>query len=130
MRYPSNLISCSHSGPRGGASTILQSSGLTHVGRPGEWLGASSSLDFAVSAREAVVSILRQICEGDLIDMPGKMKLQLAATHALAAAVKTVDLVHKAVGTTGIRYRQISAGISGAGATRRCTKPAREFWST
>ena len=35
--------------------------------------------------------------------MPGKIKLQLAATYAVAAAVRVVDLVHKAVGTTGIR---------------------------
>src|ERR1700736_221112 len=38
MRYPSYLISCSHSGPFGGASTRLQSCGfgLTHFGRSGE----------------------------------------------------------------------------------------------
>src|ERR1700737_1894384 len=36
MRYPSYLISCSHSGPCGGASTSLQSCGLTHFGRPGD----------------------------------------------------------------------------------------------
>jgi alkylation response protein AidB-like acyl-CoA dehydrogenase len=35
--------------------------------------------------------------------MPRKMKLQLAATHAVAAAAKVVDLVHSAAGTTGIR---------------------------
>ena len=38
-----------------------------------------------------------------LLDMPRKMKLQLAATHAAASAAKTVDMVHAAAGTTGIR---------------------------
>jgi alkylation response protein AidB-like acyl-CoA dehydrogenase len=32
-----------------------------------------------------------------------QMKLQLAATYAVAAAVRVVDLVHKVAGTTGIR---------------------------
>src|SRR3984893_1262832 len=36
IRYPSYLISCSHPGPCGGASTSLQSCGLTHFGRTGE----------------------------------------------------------------------------------------------
>jgi alkylation response protein AidB-like acyl-CoA dehydrogenase len=40
---------------------------------------------------------------GRVIDMPGKMKLQLAATYAAAAAAKVVDLVHTAAGTTAIR---------------------------
>ncbi len=35
--------------------------------------------------------------------MPGKLQLQLAATYAVAASVRVVDLVHKAVGATGIR---------------------------
>jgi hypothetical protein len=33
MRYPSYLISCSHSRPWGGASTTLQRYGLPHFGR-------------------------------------------------------------------------------------------------
>jgi alkylation response protein AidB-like acyl-CoA dehydrogenase len=41
--------------------------------------------------------------QNQIIDMPRKMKLQLAATHAVAAAAKVVDLVHSAAGTTGIR---------------------------
>jgi indole-3-acetate monooxygenase len=52
---------------------------------------------------EALQEVWDKALEGHLIDMPGKMKLQLAATYAIAAAVRTVDLVHKAVGTTGIR---------------------------
>ncbi len=52
---------------------------------------------------EALREIWDEALEGRLIDMPGKMKLQLAATYAVAAAVKVVDLVHKAVGATGIR---------------------------
>ena len=41
--------------------------------------------------------------QGHVIDMPGKMKLQLAATFAAAAAARVVDLVHAAAGTTSIR---------------------------
>ena len=52
---------------------------------------------------EALREIWEKALEGRLIDMPGKMKLQLAATYAVTAAVKVVDLVHKAVGATGIR---------------------------
>lgn len=33
----------------------------------------------------------------------GKTKLRLAASHAVAAAARVVDLVHKAVGKVGIR---------------------------
>jgi indole-3-acetate monooxygenase len=59
------------------------------------------------AARAYVYEALRQVwdkaLQGQLIDMPGKMKLQLAATHAAATAAKAVDLVHAAVGTTGIR---------------------------
>ena len=49
IRYPSYLISCSHSGPRGGASTSLQSCGLTHLGRPGEWPSGRLFIDFAIT---------------------------------------------------------------------------------
>jgi indole-3-acetate monooxygenase len=52
---------------------------------------------------EALREIWDNALAGRLIDMPGKMKLQLAATYAVAAAVRVVDLVHKAVGTTGVR---------------------------
>jgi len=52
---------------------------------------------------EALREIWERALEGHLIDMPGKLKLQLAATYAVAAAVGVVDLVHKAVGATGIR---------------------------
>jgi indole-3-acetate monooxygenase len=52
---------------------------------------------------EALREIWQKALEGHLIDMPGKLKLQLAATYAVAASVRVVDLVHKAVGATGIR---------------------------
>ena len=52
---------------------------------------------------EALREVWDKALEGRLIDMPGKMKLQLAATYAVAASVQVVDLVHKAVGATGIR---------------------------
>jgi alkylation response protein AidB-like acyl-CoA dehydrogenase len=52
---------------------------------------------------EALREVWDRAVQGHVIDMPGKIKLQLAATHALVAAMKTVDLVHKAVGTTAIR---------------------------
>jgi len=35
--------------------------------------------------------------------MPQKMRVQLAATHAIVEAVAAVDLVQAAVGTTGLR---------------------------
>jgi alkylation response protein AidB-like acyl-CoA dehydrogenase len=38
--------------------------------------------------------------------MPRKMKLQLAASHAGVASAHVVDLVHKAVGASGIRQEQ------------------------
>jgi alkylation response protein AidB-like acyl-CoA dehydrogenase len=52
---------------------------------------------------EAARAVWDNACHGQLIDMPGKVKLQLAATFAMAAAARVVDLVHAAVGTTGIR---------------------------
>lgn len=52
---------------------------------------------------EALQEVWDKALQGRVIDMPGKMKLQLAATHAAAAAARAVDLVHAAVGTTGIR---------------------------
>src|SRR5207244_2090999 len=50
MRWPSYLISCSHTGPCGGASTSLQSCGLTQLGSP---VGSPRRLlfiDFAITA--------------------------------------------------------------------------------
>jgi alkylation response protein AidB-like acyl-CoA dehydrogenase len=44
--------------------------------------------------------------EGQRIDMPRKMKLQLAASHAVVASAHVVDLVHKAAGASGIRQDQ------------------------
>jgi len=59
------------------------------------------------AARAYVYEALREVwdkaLQGKLIDMPGKMKLQLAATHAAAISARAVDLVHAAAGTTGIR---------------------------
>jgi alkylation response protein AidB-like acyl-CoA dehydrogenase len=52
---------------------------------------------------EALRDVWEKALEGCVIDMPGKMKLQLAAVYAAAASAKVVDLVHAAVGTTGIR---------------------------
>ncbi len=52
---------------------------------------------------EALREIWDNALEGRLVDMPGKMKLQLAATYAVSSAVRVVDLVHKAAGTTGVR---------------------------
>ena len=52
---------------------------------------------------EALGEVWDKALLGRVIDMPGKMKLQLAATYAAAAAAKVVDLVHTAAGTTGIR---------------------------
>ena len=40
---------------------------------------------------------------GEFTDMPGKIKLQLAGTHAAASAVKAVDLVQSVIGSTGFR---------------------------
>lgn len=43
---------------------------------------------------------------GNYIDMARKMKLQIAATHAAASAARVVDLIHAAVGASGIREEQ------------------------
>jgi alkylation response protein AidB-like acyl-CoA dehydrogenase len=40
---------------------------------------------------------------GRLIDMPGKMKMQQAATYAMATSAKVVDVVQAIAGTTGMR---------------------------
>jgi alkylation response protein AidB-like acyl-CoA dehydrogenase len=52
---------------------------------------------------EALREVWDKAVQGHLIDMPGKMKLQLAGTYAVAAAARVVDLVQNAAGTTGIR---------------------------
>ena len=52
---------------------------------------------------EALQEVWDKAVQGYLIDMPGKMKLQLAGTYAVAAAARAVDLVQTAAGTTGIR---------------------------
>ena len=43
---------------------------------------------------------------GRWITMQGKMKAQLATTHAILASAEAVDLVHAAVGASGIRQEQ------------------------
>jgi indole-3-acetate monooxygenase len=59
------------------------------------------------AARAYIYEALREVwdkaLQGRVIDMPGKMKLQLAATHAVTNAARVVDLAHAAAGTTGIR---------------------------
>src|SRR5262249_33693326 len=49
--YPSNLISCSHSAPSGGASTSLVSCGFIQLGRPGEWSRNLLFIDLALKRR-------------------------------------------------------------------------------
>jgi alkylation response protein AidB-like acyl-CoA dehydrogenase len=41
--------------------------------------------------------------KGHVIDIPHKIKLQFATTHAVTAAAEAVDLVHASAGATGIR---------------------------
>jgi indole-3-acetate monooxygenase len=52
---------------------------------------------------EALREVWAAAVRGEMIEMQGKIKLQLAATHAVEAAAKVVDMVHAMVGTTGIR---------------------------
>lgn len=52
---------------------------------------------------EALQEVWERVCNGEFIDLPGKIKLQLAGTHAAASAVQAVDLVQSAVGTSGVR---------------------------
>jgi alkylation response protein AidB-like acyl-CoA dehydrogenase len=52
---------------------------------------------------EALWEVWDRAVQNEIIDMPRKMKLQLAATYAVAAAAKVVDLVQAAAGTSGIR---------------------------
>jgi indole-3-acetate monooxygenase len=59
------------------------------------------------SARAYLYEALRDFwdraCQGEFIDMPSKIKLQLAGTHAAACAVNVVDLVQSVIGTSGVR---------------------------
>jgi alkylation response protein AidB-like acyl-CoA dehydrogenase len=68
------------------------------VGEADAMLGAARAYLYE-SLREVWVKAL----DGRLIDMPGKMKMQQAATYAMAASAKVVDLVQTIVGTTGMR---------------------------
>jgi indole-3-acetate monooxygenase len=52
---------------------------------------------------EALRENWEKALEGHMIEMPGKIKVQMAATYAIASAARAVDIVHKTVGTTGIR---------------------------
>jgi len=52
---------------------------------------------------EALREVWDRALEGHMIDMAGKMKLQMAATYAIAAGTRAVDLVQAAAGTTAIR---------------------------
>lgn len=52
---------------------------------------------------EALREVWGRVSNGEFIDKAGKIKLQLAGTHAAASAVKAVDLVQSVIGTTGIR---------------------------
>jgi alkylation response protein AidB-like acyl-CoA dehydrogenase len=52
---------------------------------------------------EALEEMWDRAVEGRMIDMPHKIKIQLATTHALLAAAEVVDLVHAAAGASGIR---------------------------
>lgn len=59
------------------------------------------------AARAYLYKSLREVWDkalgGRLIDMPGKMKMQQAATYAMATSAKVVDVVQAIAGTTGMR---------------------------
>ena len=55
---------------------------------------------------EALREAWKWVLAGNIIDMQRKMKLQMAATHAVVASAKVVDLVHAAAGASGIREEQ------------------------
>lgn len=52
---------------------------------------------------EALREVWDRVNSGEFIDMAGKIKLQLASTHAAASAVQAVDLVQSVIGSTGVR---------------------------
>jgi alkylation response protein AidB-like acyl-CoA dehydrogenase len=68
------------------------------IGRAEAALGAARAYLY-----QALQETWDEAVKGNLIDMPHKTKLQLAATHAVSAAAEAVNLVHAAAGTTGIR---------------------------
>src|SRR5207248_9444796 len=71
IRYPSNLISCSQSGPSGAFSTSLASCGLTQAGgEDGRLLGrvgvvpaAVARSDFAIATIYQESPVLRRLAE-------------------------------------------------------------------
>jgi indole-3-acetate monooxygenase len=66
-----------------------------------------STIQMAIGQVEAILGAARaylyEALEGRTIDMAGKIKMQLAATHAVTEAAHVVDLVHAAAGASGIR---------------------------
>src|SRR5262249_8452261 len=68
------------------------------IGKAEAMLGAARAYLY-----EALQEVWDGAVLGRIIDMPGKMKLQLAATYAAVSCAKAVDLVHAAVGQAGIR---------------------------
>jgi alkylation response protein AidB-like acyl-CoA dehydrogenase len=68
------------------------------VGEADAILGAARSFLY-----ESLREVWNKAVDGQLIDMLGKMKMQQAATYAMAASAKVVDLVQAIVGTTGMR---------------------------
>ncbi|WKB54990.1 acyl-CoA dehydrogenase family protein [Eleftheria terrae] len=65
------------------------------------WLGAGRAY-----LHEAVREAWQAAQAGERLQLPQKVKLQLATTHAIRAAAEAVDLVHEAAGTTAIREEQ------------------------
>ena len=81
-------------------TTPLRERATVHgvVGEADATLGAARAYLY-----EALREVWDRALEGHLIHMPGKMKMQQAATFAMAAAAKVVDLVQAIAGTTGVR---------------------------
>jgi alkylation response protein AidB-like acyl-CoA dehydrogenase len=75
-----------------------RSSAQTQVALAEAKLGGARAY-FYEALREAFESGIA----GRFIDLPQKCKVQLAAVNAAAAAAETVDLVHAAAGSSGIR---------------------------
>lgn len=55
---------------------------------------------------EALQQVWSSAVQGKTIRLPQKVKIQLAATHAVVASADAVDLVHAISGTSGIRNEQ------------------------
>jgi alkylation response protein AidB-like acyl-CoA dehydrogenase len=68
------------------------------IGEADATLGAARAFLY-----ESLQEVWDKAIDGHLIDMPGKMKMQQAATFAMAASAKVVDLVQAIAGTTGMR---------------------------